>query len=268
MASEISLFSQKAFIDASKKYVCVRLGTYESKEHQDMVRSLLRGTFQNTAFVVYAPDGKTKLTRSGRAPHHAFGPNTIQGMLSMAKKYPARDAQGQAVLQDFHSFKQSLNVASADQRLLVFSIPSNTNPAKQHSTLRSVFNDKEISGRFHFDSASLNDAQWKEVIEGEKESSGTFIIQAGKFGQTGKVLAELPLGSSAAQIKKALLEATAIFAKAEKRKNYNLHVADGRKQGINFQNTMPPGEDRDGDGKIDPRPGRNFQGNRPGRFGR
>jgi len=38
-----------------------------------MVRSLLRGTFQNTAFVVYAPDGKTKLTRSGRGPHHAFG---------------------------------------------------------------------------------------------------------------------------------------------------------------------------------------------------
>ena len=37
MASEISLFSQKNFIEASKKYVCVRLGTYESKEHQDIL---------------------------------------------------------------------------------------------------------------------------------------------------------------------------------------------------------------------------------------
>ena len=52
MGTEISLFSKKSFIEASKKFVRVRLGTYESKKHQDMIRSLLHGKMMNTAFVV------------------------------------------------------------------------------------------------------------------------------------------------------------------------------------------------------------------------
>lgn len=253
MGTEISLFSQKSFIAASKNFVCVRLGTYESKEHQDMVRELLRGTFQNTAFMIYAPDGKTKLTRSGRGPHHAFGNDSVGGMNTIAAKYKTKADTKDAILQDFHSFKQSLNVASADQRLLLFSIPTKSTANKESASLRKVFNDKDISGRFHFDTAAKTDAEWSKAIEGDKQKSGHFIIRPGKFGMTGTVMAELPLKSSPELIKTTLLKCNATYAKTEKRKTYSSHVSEGKRKGIEFENTMPHGEDRDGDGKIDPK---------------
>jgi len=44
------LFSQPEFIRASRKFVCVRLESYESEEHQKLVRAFLDGRFENTAF--------------------------------------------------------------------------------------------------------------------------------------------------------------------------------------------------------------------------
>lgn len=256
MATEISLFSQKTFIDASKDFVCVRLGTYESEEHQTMVRSLLNGTFQNTAFVVYAPDGKTKLTRSGRSPKHAFGADTVAEMETISEKFKVKGDTKDAVLQDFHSFKQSLNVASADQRLLLLTSAPTSKEKSALKEVQTVFVDKEIQGRFHFDTLSKTDKDWRKTVTGEKADSGFFIVQSGTYGMEGKVLKELPINSSAEVIKKALLEANADFAESEVRKNYNEHVKEGFKEGIEFENTMPPGEDRDGDGVIDKKPDR------------
>ena len=120
------MISTKEFIEASKKFVCVRLGTYESKQTQDRIRDLLDGTVQNTAFVIYAPDGKTKLTRSGRAPELVFGSGrlmnrngssneaVIKGMEKIAAKYEVKGDLAQAELQDFDSFKQPLNIAASE----------------------------------------------------------------------------------------------------------------------------------------------------------
>lgn len=256
MGTEISLFSQKSFIEASKKFVCVRLGTYESKEHQDMVRKLLRGTFQNTAFIVYAPDGKTALTRAGRGPHHAFGKDTEKGMADIAKKYKPKATTKNAVLTDFHSFKQSLNVAAADQRLLVYTVASQNQLSSTLSKVKAVFNDPAISGRFFYDTVSKGDEKWASKLKGVTKKTGVFIIRSGKYGTDGTVMKELPLNATKEQIKKALITANAEYAKTEKRKVYNEHVSAGKKEGVNFENTMPPGEDRDGDGKIDPKRGR------------
>jgi len=256
MGTEISLFSQEKFIQASKKYVCVRLGTYESKKHQDMIRDLLRGTMQNTAFVVFDPDGKTKLTRSGRSPNHAFGNDVFGGMAKISNKYKPRKTLEEATLTDYHSFKQSLNAASADQRLLVWTVASKANQPKVHSTIQKVFNDKDMTGRFFYDAAGKDDAKWADDIKGATKKSGIFIIRSGQFGLSGTVMKELPLNASADTIKADLTKANAEFAKTEKRKIYSEHVKAGKKEGVNYQNTIAPGEDRDGDGKIDPKPER------------
>ena len=263
MGSEISLFSQKPFIEASKKFVCVRLGSYESKEHQDMVRDLLRGTFQNTAFVVFAPDGKTKLTRSGRSPNHAFGRDVIVGMAKIANQYKPKGTLDDSTLTDYHSFKQSLNAASADQRLLVLSVASKSQQPSVQSSLQKVFNDKDVSGKFFYDMANKGDEKWATNIKGITQKSGIFIIRSGKFGTSGTVMKQLPLNSKPEAIKAALATANAKYAKTEKRKVYSEHISDGRKEGVEYQNEMPPGEDRDGDGKIDPKPER---GNRRSEF--
>ena len=53
------------------------------------------------------------------------------------------------------------------------------------------------------------------------------------------------------EIKTAMLNANKTFASREDRKTYQDHVTSGRRQGIYFENEIPYGEDRDGDGKID-----------------
>ena len=128
------MFATKEFIEASRDFVCVRLESFESKEHQEMVRKLLNGRFVNTAFCVFAPDGKTRLSRAGRNPLVGLGihrrpevstdeqvkidnAKAIRAMRVIAKKYSAKADLAEALVGDFHSFKQSLNVSSGDQRL-------------------------------------------------------------------------------------------------------------------------------------------------------
>lgn len=225
-----------------------------------MIRDLLRGTMQNTAFIVYAPDGKTKLTRSGRSPKHAFGEDVLGGMAKISDQYKSAANLENATLTDYHSFQQSLNAASADQRLLVWTVAPKSAISKAHTTIQKVFNDKEMSGRFFYDLANASDKDWAKDIKGVTQTSGIFIIRSGKFGMTGTVMKELPIEASTSQIKAALAKANTEFAKTEKRKVYSEHVADGKKEGIDYRNNIEPGEDRDGDGKIDPKRGR---GQRP-----
>ena len=265
------MFSQEDFINASRQFVCVRLESYESEEHQKIVRSFLNGRFENTAFCLLAPDGKERLSRSGRAPWMAFSPRrgprgeggdaemktTLDAMEKVAKKSRTKGALSKPVVQDFHSFKQSLNVASGDQRLLLYAAVKENQQGALKKTLSRVFGDKQIIGRFHSDFFSADtDEDWAKSVEGEKSKQGLLIIQSDKFGQHGKVLKQLPATASTKEIKTALLEANQAFAKSEQRKVYKDHVSDGRRQHIEFENAMPYGEDRDGDGKIDHRGGR------------
>ncbi len=251
MSTEISLFSQKSFIKASKKFVCVKLGTYESKLHQDLIRDLLDGRMENTAFVIFAPDGKTKLTRSARSPKQVFGSDSLGQMAAISAKYKAKNLDKPAILSDFNSFKQSLNAASAEQRLLVYAVGSRGKQAIATANLTAVFNDPEITGRFFYDIAGKQDKAWAEKVKNADEKEGIFIIQSDTYGQTGTALIQLPIDLSAADIKATLIEANAVFSKSEKRKVYREHVAAGKKAGVNFENNVAAGEDRDGDGVID-----------------
>jgi len=237
------LLSKKDFIEASKNFVCVRPETYENLDTQDRIRSLLHGTMQNTAFAIYKPDGKATLTAAGRSPQMALRVRDNASVIERLDEIAAK----------FKPFKQSLNVASADQRLLVFTSTTQSDADTVKINLRTVFNDSQVCGRFHFDTRGSLDKSWADKITGESATSGIFVIQSGEFGQTGKVVAQLPVTASAEQIKTALLSANKTFAESEKRKNYNDHVKKGRKEGINFENNIQHGEDRDGDGKIDPK---------------
>ncbi len=177
-------------------------------------------------------------------------------MEKIGSKYRALNLDKTATLTDFNSFKQSLNAASADQRLLVFA----TSSKEQHSSilknLTIIFNDPEVTGRFFYDIAGAQDANWAEKIKNASKENGIFIIQSDTYGQTGTVVAELSVNAALADIKTALINANIKFADNEKRKIYSEHVTTGKQDGINFENNMKAGEDRDGDGIIDPKPTR------------
>ena len=64
-----SLWSDPLVIDASRKFVCVRLATYEDAVEGKLLEGIYRGRsgqLENTVFVMLAPDGKTRLSASGR----------------------------------------------------------------------------------------------------------------------------------------------------------------------------------------------------------
>ncbi|MGJ8696796.1 MAG: hypothetical protein ACSHYF_10785 [Verrucomicrobiaceae bacterium] len=110
-------------------------------------------------------------------------------------------------------------------------------------------------GRFQFD-LETNPDHWTQVIDGEKSTQGILLINPHTFGQKGTVLAQLPLDASRSEIAKAMLKANDTFIKTTEKKTYSDHVRAGRRAGIYFEMPVEFGEDRDGDGVIDHRPGK------------
>ncbi|MFK7818239.1 MAG: hypothetical protein AB8G99_05955 [Planctomycetaceae bacterium] len=263
------MFSQKKFIDASRSFVCIRIETYENKKSEEMVRDLLNGRFANTAFCVFNPQGTKRLSRAGRSPNDLAGRRRgddnaiIAEMQRIASNYKSRGEKEGSVLQDFNTFRQALNVASGDQRLLVFVNAQQADARKITPTLQAVFADKDITGKFHLDLADTKDTAWAKSVKGSVSAPGINIIRAGKFGVDGTVMKRLPLTASAEAIKDSLTAANREFAATEKRKSYGSHVMEGKRKQIYFKNEIPYGEDRDGDGKADKRRGGEGSG-RPG----
>ncbi|MAI70592.1 MAG: hypothetical protein CMM01_06740 [Rhodopirellula sp.] len=201
-----------------------------------------------------APDGQEWLSRASRGPQQVFGRSGATDALHRyALMYPAKADSKDALVQDFHSFRQALNVASADQRVLVLiNAPADQEP-KLRQALRPVANHASVIGRFHFDFEQ--GSEWKTKISGASKQPGIVLIHAGEFGMKGKVLKQLPLNAQKNEIIAAMQQANARFAATTELKVYSQHVAKGNRQGIYFEGAVPYGEDRDGDGEIDHRGG-------------
>lgn len=211
-----------------------------------------------------APDGQEWLSRASRGPEQVFGRSgATQALQRYALMYPAKADTKDALVQDFHSFRQALNVASADQRVLVLINAPAEQESKLRESLRAVANHASVMGRFHFDFEQGSD--WKSKISGSNEQPGIVLIQAGEFGMKGKVLKQLPLTAGNEQIIATMQHANAQFAATTDKKVYSQHVAKGAREGIYFEGAVPYGEDRDGDGEIDHRGG--SRGGSRGGFG-
>lgn len=260
------MFANEDFIAASRKFVCIRIETYESKEAEAKVRSLLNGAYANTSFCIFDPQGEERLTRSGRGPTSAVSggrgrrsrdsdtsdAGVIRSLNRIAASYEATGRKDEVVLQEFHSFRQALNVASADQRLLILVDAETESREALDAELKKVFANEKVVGKFHLVFADpTGEENWKKNIEGETSEKGVYIIRSGQFGLEGEVVGRLSNSSNAETIKSDLLAANEKFAQAEDRKVYREHVADGRRKRIYFENEIPYGEDRDGDGEID-----------------
>lgn len=172
---------------------------------------------------------------------------------SVAAKYRPKADVKDALMQDFHSVRQALNVASADQRVLVVLSGKQEQLKPLRESLRRVASDERIIGRFHFDFET--DDAWKKTVSGLKKEPGIFVIRPGEFGLKGTVMSQLPLNSGNAEIVTTLLAANSEFAKTTKKKVYRSHVSKGTQLGVYFEGGVEYGEDRDADGKIDFRGG-------------
>ena len=183
----------------------------------------------------------------------ALGRNAVDRMNTIAALYPPEADVKQAIVPDFHTTRQALNVASADQRILVIAHGTEDDFVALRESLKSVASDSDVIGRVHFDFQS--DLQSNTKIKGLTQKSGIAIVRADEFGLSATVMQELPTNAAAESVVKALRAANSEFANTTEKKVYSTHVARGRKEGIYFEGNVPYGEDRDGDGEIDHRGG-------------
>ena len=91
-----------------------------------------------------------------------------------AARFKPTDQDGEAVLQDFNSFRQAHNVASADQRLLIF---VNSEKESIQKSLRTALADEEVAAKFHLDFADQKtDKKFNQLIMGVDNKPGLLII--------------------------------------------------------------------------------------------
>lgn len=176
-------------------------------------------------------------------------------MGEIADDYRTKGKSEAAAVPDFPNFRLGLNVASADQRVIILVSGTEKEIKEARKSLPAVSNDPNIIGRFHYD-FETDSKTWIGILSGSKSKSGIKIIFPDTYGQKGKIIKSLPLDIKADDLKEALLKANETFAKTTEKKNYQSHVQEGRRKGIKWTMPMEFGEDRDGDGKIDHRAGR------------
>lgn len=216
------------------------------------MRTFLDGRFENSAFCLLSPDGQDWLSKAGRGPQHVLGRRTsdsVRQMERVAEVYGSIADPKDALVPDFHSVRQALNVASADQRILVLVHGPDKATETLHKSLREVSNDDRIVGRFHFDFDSTN--SWQKNVTGVASDSGICLIRPDEFGMKGSVMKQLPLSADNSDVISALIAANSEFAATTEKKVYSSHVSKGQQLGIYFEGAVPYGEDRDGDGQID-----------------
>ena len=70
-----SFLTDKNVVAASRKFVCIRLATYEDKSESQFLKRLYvgrSGQMENTTFAILSPNAKRTLVSAGRGPFRAF----------------------------------------------------------------------------------------------------------------------------------------------------------------------------------------------------
>ncbi len=226
---------------ASRKWICVRLATFEDADEAAFLQTFFgRRDLPNTAFVLLAPDGRTRLTRTQRGPLGLVGEATDDGPAELARyldrvaaDYQAKTAP--AALPQTLDFRRALNVAACDsQPLLVLLAPGEAGRSAASARIAKLAWDARYVGRLQY--AVVADAADLEALDRRPAGSGVLLVEPGRFGLTGQVVDEIPLKDLArlpARIDTFLKERT------PPDKEHRRHVRDGRRNGIKWQTVVP-----------------------------
>lgn len=257
------MFANKDFIATTRDFVCVRIETYEGSESEKLVRNVLNGRYANTSFCIFDPTGERRLSNSGRSPSsltrrgRGGDAAVIAAMQRIANRANPKKDAGPALLPDANTFRQALNVASADQRLLLVVTTEDEKQREVLATnLRKVLAAEDLVGKFHVDQIedqadSEGESKWREALGVKGKPQDLLIVRPGEFGLKGEVMQGLDAKASVTTIKKAVVDCNETFAASEKRKSHGKHVSKGLRNNVQFENEIPHGEDRDGNGKRD-----------------
>ena len=129
-----SFLSDASVIAASRKFICVRLATYEDEHENQFLKSLLRtgsGELENTVFALFAPNAKDHLIRTSRGPRQLFrdASDMAEKMNGYAKSFPEKE-KSLLPVPAVASVSLGVTVAAADNLPLVVLIATTTDERK------------------------------------------------------------------------------------------------------------------------------------------
>lgn len=262
-----SFLADQDVIAASRKFVCIRLATYENADENEVLKGVFApgGVLQNTVFALMSPDGRTSLVRAGRSPAWAFGgqvgrgihqqpPEVIgkmaQTMEAIALAYPGKDKPvGRVPLPYLADIKLALNVAAADRLPLVAVFGNAAQRKQMEQQLEPMAWADEFLGRALY--VPVTQLEEFKAITGLKTQAGYVVIQPDIFGLKGKVILEISLLSTAAQLKQALSKAVGRHQPSTL--TYEQHRSQGAAAGQRWE-SKTPNTDGIGRSRFGPRP--------------
>ena len=238
-----SFLSQPEVITASRKFVCIRLTTYEDETEAAFSRALFVGGSQdveNTTFALLAPDGKTRLTRAGRGTRGIFADaaDMARTMNNLAARYKASNDATTAspLLPITLDARLGLDVAASDGLPLLV-VLSNNDEAR--SVLEAKVSElawgKEFIGRFTYATAAT--AKDLKSVTGLTGQDGVLLIEPDAFGQKGQVLKCVRAEDVTDQLAAAMREVASSHQKQVK--NSGEHRAAGMRQGAFWETKLP-----------------------------
>ncbi len=250
-----SFLADKDVIAASRKFVCIRLATYENAEENEVLKGFFArgGNLENTVFTLLTPDGKTKLVTAGRSPAWAFGgvrgpginaqpeepiKKMGQTMEAIALAYPGKgkSAQGLPPLPYLADLRLALNVAAADRQPLVVVYSDNLEKRrKMEKELSKVAWSEQFIGRAQYVPAS--DASEFKSVKSLKATSGFVVVQPGTFGLTGEIIEVIDASTSSAKL--AGLLAKAVGKHKPSQLTYDQHRRAGSQAGARWKSATP-----------------------------
>jgi hypothetical protein len=236
-----SFLSQTPVIEASRRFVCVRLSTYENEQEGKFLKSLFAtgsGELENSVFVVLAPDGKRTLVGAHRSVRHRFADadELAERMNRLSSTFAERRPGSGPSLPLVANLRLALNVAACDNRpLVVVRAPNGEVPQRLATTLAELAWSDRYIGQFLY--APTGSEKELAAVHGVEPSGSVLVIQPDRYGREGKVLGQAPAQASREQITRLLRDAAAAFQPEPK--TFSEHVREGRKQGVFWETVIP-----------------------------
>ncbi len=222
-----SFLSRPEVVQASRKFICIRLATYESFEEAQMLRGIFlggSGQVENTTFALLSPDGRTPLVYSGRSPDFAFvsSQQMAATMVRISERYQGR-ASGE--LPAVVNLRLAVNVAACDGLpVLALTSPDAKQLRNWQSRLAAVAWDPALLGKAIYC-----------LDQRATPKPGLLVLAPGKFGLDSQPLGWLDPDSAnlAAELQRLLSS----YRAADK--NARDHILEGNQRGVYWQTQIP-----------------------------
>lgn len=236
-----SFLSNDQVIAASRKFVCIRLATYEDEAEAEFLRTVYvgrTGDLENTVFVLMTPDTKQNLCRPGRSPNFAFrSPASLAAeMKRIAQNYKSSSAESNPILPQLKDVRLGLNVSSCDGLPSVVCVADNNNPAEfMQSLLAPLAYSKKLAGKFVYSTTS--DPSMLKAVKGYSGQSGILLVEPGEYGIDGNLIKYFSPSTQSDVIEKALNDYANGVGKVVK--NHSAHVRTGMREGKIWKTEIP-----------------------------